>query len=248
MKFYVVNIRMILSIILISILAGGFIISGRYIAVSSDKKEIPIYCVDNNQNQISVTFDCAWSADDIDSIIETLDKYNCPATFFAVGDWAEKYPDAVKKLAQHGHTVANHSYSHKHFNSLSSEQMLEDMNKCDDLIESLTGKRPILFRAPYGEYNDTLIKACNQSGRYYIQWSVDSLDWKDISADEIYKRITERTKSGDILLFHNGTKHTKDILPEILKKLSENYTFVLTENLIYKDNYTIDHAGKQFKQ
>ena len=246
-KFYVVNARVILSVIILSLLAAGFVISGRYIAVSSTPKEVPVYSVDTDKNEISITFDCAWSADDIDSIIETLEKYNCPAVFFAVGDWAEKYPDAVKKLSENGHTVANHSYSHAHFNSLSKEEMIADMDKCDSLIESITQKRPVLFRAPYGEYNDTLINACRETNRHYIQWSVDSLDWKDISADEIYDRIIKKTKAGDILLFHNGTKHTKDVLPKILETLSQQYTFVLTEDLIYKDNYTIDNAGKQHK-
>ncbi|MCH5184857.1 MAG: polysaccharide deacetylase family protein [Oscillospiraceae bacterium] len=247
MKFYVVNIRLILSVILLSALAAGFIVSGRYIAASSSPKEIPVYCVDTEKNEISITFDCAWSADDIDSVIETLAKYNCPATFFAVGDWVEKYPDAVKKLSENGHTVANHSYSHAHFNNLTAQQMLSDMDKCDSLIESVTGKRPVLFRAPYGEYNDTLIRQCGNTGRFYIQWSVDSLDWTDISADEIYNRVVQKTKPGDIILFHNGTKYTKDVLPRILEKLSENYTFTLTENMIYKDNYTIDHTGRQHK-
>ena len=236
---------MLLSVLLISSLALLFFMSGRYIAANSAVREIPVYSIENDNQQIAITFDCAWSADDIPTIINILEKYKCKATFFAVGNWAEKYPDAVKMLYENGHTIANHSYSHPHYNSMSKSEMLADMDKCDNVIESITGQKPVLFRSPYGEYNNSVIEVCRENGHEYIQWSVDSLDWTDITAEEIYKRITEKTKSGDILLFHNGTKHTAEILPKILEKLSKDYNFTLVSDMLIKDNYIIDATGRQ---
>lgn len=252
MKVFIFTRKIVLGCAALCIL--GFII-GIFTAIHTvpvfrvGNREIPIYCVERNDNKIALTFDCAWNADDITSICDTLDAYQAKATFFAVGDWAEKYPDAVRQLAQKGHTIANHSYNHAHYKKLSSAQMLADMEKCDKILENLTGQKPTLFRSPYGEYNDTVIQTCDQSGRTYIQWSVDSIDYGDVSANDILRRATTNVKSGDIILLHNGTKNTAAALPQILKKLSEQgFTFVSVDELIYSDYYIIDHTGKQIKK
>jgi len=248
LKFYVVKIKMLLSVLVLTALVLLFFVSGRYISANTSVRQIPVYSIENDNNQIAITFDCAWSAEDIPDIVNILNKYNCKAVFFAVGNWAEKYPDMVRLLHENGHTIANHSYSHPHYNSMSKSEMLADMDKCDNVIMGITGEKPTLFRSPYGEYNNSVIDVCRENNHEYIQWSVDSLDWKDISADEIYKRITEKTKSGDILLFHNGTKHTSEVLPKILDTLSKKYRFALVEDMLIKDDYTIDSAGRQRKK
>lgn len=248
MRFLVIRAKYIvfLAVAVMAVGYGGYVFLHHTVDVyNENRKEIPIYCVDTQENKIAVTFDCAWNADDIDSIIETLKKYNCPATFFVVGDWLERFPDSVKKLSDNGHEIANHSYNHAHYNNMTKEEMIADMQICDDKIEQITNVKPTLFRAPYGEYNDLLIKTCRETGRWYIQWSVDSLDWRDISAQEIYERCVKKTQSGDILLLHNGTPHTAEILPKILETLSEKYTFVKASDLIYKDNFTINIEGRQ---
>lgn len=250
MNFFVVKAKHILlaSLILIIAVYGSIsFVKNTADVYSNSQKEIPIYCVDTPENKIAITFDCAWNDDDIDSIIETLKKYNCPATFFVVGDWLERFPDSVKKLSDNGHEIANHSYNHAHYNKLSKEEMISDMQLCDDKITAITGTAPTLFRAPYGEYNDLLIKTCRETNRFYIQWSVDSLDWKDISADEICRRCISKTKSGDILLLHNGTPYTAKVLPQILETLSKDYSFVKVSDLIYKDNYSVNIEGRQKK-
>lgn len=250
MNFIVIKAKHILIATLAVLLAGiGCYNLSRVADVyNSAQKEIPIYCVETDENKIAITFDCAWNADDIDSIIETLEKYNCKATFFVVGDWLERFPDSVKKLSDNGHEIANHSYAHGHFNSMTKEQMMEDMQICDDKIEEITGVKPTLFRAPYGEYNDLLIKTCRETGREYIQWSIDSLDWQNITEEEIYNRCIRKTKNGDILLLHNGTPYTAKVLPRILETLSKDYSFVKVSDLIYKDNYTINVEGRQQKK
>ncbi len=210
-------------------------------------RELPVYSVQRDDKAISVTFDCAWNADDIDEIIAVLDKYKCPGTFFVVGDWAEKYPDAVKKLAAAGHEVANHSYDHAHYSRLSKDAMKTDMDKADSVIESLTGNKSRLFRAPYGEYNNDVVRACAETARFCIQWDVDSLDWQKLTTGQITERVVSKTKSGSIILLHNGTPNTAKALTQILPKLTEQgYTFLPVSQLIFTENYTIDHTGRQW--
>lgn len=210
---------------------------------------LPIYCVDTEEKKLAVTFDCAWNADDIDRLIQVLDDYQCKATFFVVGDWLEKYPEAVEKLVSHGHEIGNHSDRHGHFNSLSEEEILADIAACDEKIMAATGQEQVLFRAPYGEYNEALVRLCNSTGRHIIQWSIDSLDWKGLTAEQMQSRIFPKVENGSILLFHNGTEQTADALPSILERLAaDGYTFVTVGDLIYQEGYWIDHTGKQIKK
>ncbi|OQB16076.1 MAG: Peptidoglycan-N-acetylmuramic acid deacetylase PdaC [Firmicutes bacterium ADurb.Bin193] len=214
--------------------------------VSAPQRELPIYSVEREDSLISLTFNCAWNDSDIDDIINTLDNHGVKSTFFIVGDWAEKYPEAVKKLSEAGHEIANHSYNHAHYSRLSEDAITADMDKCDSILEGLAGKKPFLFRAPYGEYNKTVVRACKKTGRFCIQWDVDSLDWQKLTAQEITGRIMDKTQSGSIILLHNGAPHTAEALKIFLPKLCEKgYKSVPVSQLIYSENYTIDHAGRQ---
>ena len=251
MKLFVFDKYSIIILALILVFTACMIPIGMSGAVSTagkTTKEVPIYAVKTEEKKIADTFDCAWNADDIDQVIEVLAQNNCKATYF-VGDWTDKFPEAVKKLADAGHEIANHSDKHDHFNQLSKEQMIADMTKCDEKIKALTGQQEVLFRAPYGEYNDTLVTTCRETGRFIIQWDVDSLDWKELTADQMEKRIMDRVKNGSILLFHNGTKNTAGALGQILGKLTQHgYSFVTVSDLIYKDNYYLDNAGLQIQK
>ena len=210
-------------------------------------REIPIYSVERPDNKIALTFNCAWNDLDVERIIALLKKYNADATFFAVGDWAKKYPEALKKFRDAGFEIGNHSYNHAHYNKLLKSDIMADIQKCDDVIKNITGTQPYLFRAAYGEYNDKVVSGCEESGRMYIQWSVDSLDYKANSPEQISSRVLNKTSAGDIILMHNGTKYTADALETILPALCEKYTLVKISDLIYKDNYTIDGNGRQHK-
>lgn len=211
-------------------------------------KPLPIYCVQKEEKEVAVTFDSAWGNEDLNEILDTLDKYGCKATFFVVGDFLDKYPESVKEMHRRGHEIANHSDNHAHYSKLSREQMTADMDACDAKIKKITGKDNKLFRPPYGEYTDLSVKTCEETGRYSIQWDCDSLDWKGLMPKEMEQRILKRVKCGSIILLHNGAKHTAEALPGILNSLkNEGYAFKTVSELIYKDNYTIDHTGMQIK-
>ncbi len=248
MKFFVFNSKHLYIAIAVLIAITIFIASNGVISVFKvGNREVPIYSVERNDNKIALTFNCAWNDDDIDSILNTLDAYGVKSTFFIVGEWAEKYPESVKLIAQNGHEIANHSYAHDHYSGWSKEKILSDIEKCDNLLSSITGIKPILFRAAYGEYNDNVIKACDENDRYYIQWSVDSIDYGDASADDIYNRVMSKTVNGSIILMHSGTNNTAKVLPKIVSDLSANFSFCTVSDLIYKENYIIDATGKQIK-
>lgn len=214
------------------------------------KKELPIYCVEQEKPLISLSFDAAWGNDDTAKILETLKKHNVRVTFFMTGEWIEKYPEDVKAIAADGHNLGNHSENHKQMSTLSAGECKTEIMTPHEKVKNLTGKDMILFRPPYGDYNDTLIQVCRENGYYPIQWDVDSLDWKDYDAATIIKKVTEHKHlgNGSIILCHNGGKHTAEALDEMITVLKQKgYTLVPISELIMKDGYTINHEGRQVK-
>lgn len=215
--------------------------------VSSASRKLPIYSVETAEKKIAVTFDAAWSAEDTDEIIGILDKHNAKATVFAVGDWVEKNPDAIKKIYDAGHEIGNHSDTHASFSTVSREEVKKEITACNNKIKAITGENPMVVRAPGGDYDNKSIEVAESLDMKMIQWDVDSLDWKLLSVDEMYERVTSKVQNGSILLFHNGVENTPEALDKILTKLEKDgYKFVTVSELIYCDNYEIDHTGKQF--
>lgn len=214
------------------------------------EKELPIYCVEKEQPQISLSFDAAWGNEDTSKILAVLKKHNVKATFFMTGGWIEKYPEDVKAIAAAGHDLGNHSENHKQMSKLSAEQCKEEILKPHEKVKTLTGKEMILFRPPYGDYNNNLIQVCREIGYYPIQWDVDSLDWKDYNADTIIRKVTEHKHlgNGSIILCHNGAKHTAEALNQMITTLkAKGFTLVPISKLILKSGYTINHEGRQVK-
>ena len=184
--------------------------------------------------------------EDTQTLIDILARYGVKTTFFVVGDWAEKYPESVKALHDAGHEVMSHSNHHDHYNSLSTQQIIDDVTASNERISAVTGVTPTLIRCPYGEYDDHVISTIRSIGMEPIQWDVDSLDWKGISAGEITKRVTSKVQSGSIVLFHNAGEHTPEALPDILDYLlAEGYKIVPISKILLTCDYTIDHEGRQ---
>ena len=220
------------------------------VSASASNRQLPIYCVQRDQKMLSISFDAAWGNEDTQQLIDILGKYQIKATFFVVGEWVDKYPESVLALHEAGHEIMNHSNTHAHMSQLSREEIIADVEACNDKIEAVTGVRPTLIRPPYGEYDNNVITAIRSIGMEPIQWDVDSLDWKEIPASEICQRVVSRVGPGSIVLFHNAAIHTPEALPGIIETLlQEGYTFVPISQLIlpgtYNTDYTIDHTGRQ---
>ncbi len=212
----------------------------------SGARSLPIYSVERSDNKVALSFDCAWGVDYTDSLLATLAAEKVRVTFFTVQFWTEKYPEYVKKIAAAGHEIGTHSATHPYMSRLTEAEIQKELETSSAAIENLTGKDVELFRPPYGDYDDLVIDTAGAMGLYPIQWDVDSLDWKNLSASDIVERIASRTKSGSIILMHNNGLHTAEALPVIIDTLRANgFEFVPIGELIYRENYTIDHTGRQ---
>lgn len=211
-------------------------------------RELPIYCVQTDKKQVALSFDAAWGNEDTATILEILRKHNVKVTFFMTGGWVESYPDDVKAILADGHDLGNHSENHKNMSQLSDEECKEELMTVHNKVQELTGYEMFLFRPPYGDYDNDVIKVAKECGYYPIQWDVDSLDWKDYGVDSIIQTVTQHKHlgNGSIILCHNGAKYTADALDTLITTLKEQgYELVPISELIYKDNYHLDHEGRQ---
>ena len=235
-----------LGFVLAVVLIFWAVNSPAIVGASSSQRELPIYSVQREDKVAAISFDAAWGNEDTQTLIDILDRYQVKTTFFVVGDWVDRYPESVRALAEAGHEVMSHSSHHAHFSKLSSEEIKDDLAACSEKISAVTGVSPVLFRCPYGEYDDHVIRAVRESGMTAIQWDVDSLDWKGISADEIRSRVLKNVKPGSIVLFHNAAEHTPEALSDILESLqADGYRIVPVSELLLEGDYTIDHTGRQ---
>ncbi len=250
MRLYILTKRTLLSIgfcLIIGLVAGVITINSAVKAVqtASTQREIPIYYVETDKKQVALSFDAAWGNEQTDGLLATLDKYNVKTTFFLVGDWVDKYPESVKEIAKRGHDVENHSNTHPYMTKLSTADMNTQIQACNKKIEELTGKCPTLFRAPYGDYNNDVVKSVKANNMYCVQWDVDSLDWKDPSASQITKNITSKIKNGSIILLHNGATNTPEALPMVIEAIQkEGYEIVPISQILLKGDYYTDVEGK----
>ena len=237
----------IVSVFTVAVLIGiANIESLKTVATSTIQRNLPIYNVQTEENKVALTVNCAWNADDIVQILETLKNNNIQITFFMVGEWVDKYPEAVKKIYEAGHEIGTHSNTHPHVNQLSAEKNLEEIKLSVNKIQEITGSQVDLYRTPYGEYNDTVIKVAQENGYYTIQWNIDTLDYKNLTGNEMWNRIKGKLENGSIILCHNGTEHTAESLDMLIKNIQKaGYQITKVSNLIYKENYTINNNGTQ---
>lgn len=233
--------------VLITVLSFSAYYSGAYaVWYGNTPRQLPIYSVEREEKLVSISFDCAWGVEHTDDILNALRVSDVRATWFMVEFWVTENPQYVEKIDAAGHEIGTHSATHSYMSKQNTEEIRKELSTSSAAIAAVTGKQPELFRPPYGDYDDELITTAAEEGYYSIQWDVDSLDWKDLSASDIAMRVINAVRNGSIILMHNNGLHTAEAVPIILETLkNRGYTFVPIGELIYRENYTINAEGRQ---
>lgn len=248
-KSVIINLLAVFVLAFISILYTNYGVPPVISTLFNINRQLPIYSVDIPDKRVAISFDASWGSDKTERLLKILKDKNVKATFFLTGLWIDKYPELVKKIYEEGHDVENHSNTHPHMTQLSDSEMANEIKACEEKLVKITGQKPYLFRPPYGDYNDRVIETAKSLGYYTIQWDVDSLDWRGLDTEAIINRVLPNVKKGSIILFHNNGQFTPEAIPYIIDKLKENgYQIVPISQLIYKENYYIDHEGRQHKE
>lgn len=208
-------------------------------------KRLPVYSVETAEKVAALTFNCAWDETGLDELLAILKEYDARCTFFVVGEFAERCPEAVRKIYNAGHEIGNHSMAHRDPVKMDHAALLSDINACNELLFSLTGQPVTLYRAPSGSYNDDTVAAAQALGMTAVQWDADSVDWKDKTPEEIAERMLKKIGPGSVALFHVGKENTVAALPRILKALrSEGYVFCTVTDLLPEGETYLDNNGR----
>jgi len=240
-----------LAIMILVILGYMFWPGGRAApAVGRENRLVPIYYVQTDEPRVAISFDATWGADNTETLLDILDKRGIKTTFFLCGHWVEDYPQLVKEISDRGHELGNHTATHPHLNSLTEAEIRAELKQLEQMIAETGAEVSKLFRPPFGEYNNKVIKVADSLGYKSIQWNIDSLDWQELGDTAIYQRVIDQIHPGAIILFHNAGLNTAAALPAILDYLQEQgYQVVPISELIYHDNYYIDsNTGAQIYQ
>jgi probable sporulation protein (polysaccharide deacetylase family) len=187
---------------------------------SSPDKPQPIFQGSIAQPKVALACNVFWGEEFLPDMLNTLSENNVKITFFIGGSWAKRYPDMLKSLADSGHELGNHSYSHPHPNSLSKEKNKDQITKTADLVRDVTGVQTNLYAPPYGEYNDTVLLAAHELGYKTIMWSIDTIDWQRPPAEVVKNRVLKKLRNGAIILIH-PTAPTARALPELIKEIQQ---------------------------
>ncbi len=250
--FIVIKKRLLLVIaaVLLVVALGSvsLIVIESSAATAKRNRKIPVYSVETQEKVVALTFDAAWGADKTRAIVDILKENQARSTFFLVGFWIEKYVNEVVYIHQNGMEIGNHSNNHLHMSRLNAEQIAKELATVNERIKEITDTVPRFFRAPFGEYSDSLINIAESLNMQVIQWDVDSLDWKGLSAEEIKERVMSRVRNGSIVLFHNNSDNIVAALPGIIGELQQQgYNMVTLSEMVFQNNFRIDNSGRQHR-
>ena len=188
---------------------------------------------DINRKEIALTFDDGPHMDFTPKLLEILKKCNVKATFFVVGEMAEKNPDLIRAEVAAGHSVANHTYHHVNLTKIPEEYVATEIKACGEVIKSITGKAPHLFRPPGGDYNKQVAQVSVALDYTMVLWTDDPADYANPGVSVLDSRLMNRISPGGIILIHDGAKETLDVLPKVINRLkSKGYKFVTVDEMI----------------
>lgn len=215
----------------------------------SKGEELPIYSVECGDRRIAITFDAAAGASDTDALLGILAAHKVKATFFLCGCWMRNHPEETIRLYGAGHEIGNHGDKHKDPVKLGPAELEKEIEDASAELQRLVGIRPVLYRPAYGSYNKQVITTARQLGYEAVQWSVDSLDWKEQGVEAMTQQVLQHAElqGGAILLFHNDARYTAQALDQLLTELeNRGYCMVTVSELLLPKPYQIDYRGRQF--
>lgn len=193
--------------------------------------------IDPYQPMVALTFDDGPNKSTTTPILDTLKEYNGAGTFFILGNRVQGNEDILIRMIQEGSEIGNHSFNHKQLTTISSSEVEDQINKTQDAVMEVIGRKPKLMRPTYGSYDDNLK---SQIDMPMILWSIDTMDWKSKNAEKISNHVLTNIKDGDIVLMHDIYGSTADAIKTIVPELvNRGYQLVTVSELYELRNETL---------
>ncbi len=184
----------------------------------------------SDRKMVALTFDDGPHPVYTERLLDGLKKRNVKATFFLIGKSADKYPELVKRMAEEGHLIGNHTMDHVQLNHKTYEEAIEQIRQSNQIISQITGQTPQYIRPPFGEWSKELQEEVDMTA---VLWDVDPVDWKVKNTEIVVKRILKNARDGDIILLHDVYGTSVDAALEIVDQMqAEGYEFVTVDEII----------------
>ncbi|SHK02180.1 polysaccharide deacetylase family sporulation protein PdaB [Desulforamulus aeronauticus] len=248
MKVYIFDYRkfkkqliLVSTIVLCALIFSALIYQQQ--AVTTTAKKYAIYKVKTDKKVAALTFDISWGTKVPGPVLDTLKEHNIKSTFFVSGPWAVKHPEFPKRIVAEGHEIASHGEEHVNLSEYPKETVKKNILTAHGKIKEVTGVEPLLIRTPNGDWNDMVLTTAEELNYKVIQWSTDSLDWKNPGVQTIIDRVLKKIEPGDIILMHASDTclQTPDALPKVLEGLKQQgYQLVTVSELLKMGPGTID--------
>jgi len=188
---------------------------------------------DVRKKLVALTFDDGPHAKFTPRLLAILQQEHVPATFFVVGEMAEKHPELVKAEVAAGHAIGNHTYHHVNLTKILEPDVATEIKACGETLQRITGKTPHLFRPPGGDYDKGVAETATALGYTTVLWTDDPGDYASPGDPVIFKRTLAQVSKGGIILLHDGIEQTIDILPKLITTLKQRgYQFVTVDELM----------------
>lgn len=223
----ILSITFMIFVLIISISTTSYAKDGEEVFIKNGSRE---------KKLIALTFDDGPHPKETDKVLDVLNKYNIKATFFIAGKHAKWYTNPLIRASKEGHEIGNHTFNHPDISNLSLSQIEEEIVKCEDTLVEITGKKPTLFRPPYGSYKRSDLEEIAKKHDYkIILWTtIDARDWENPPASTIASTIINKAKNGDIILLHDyATNNTVEALDRIIPEMQKRgFQFVTVSELL----------------
>ena len=206
-------------VLLIMTVTIGALTLGGAKEVSQPVSAKPYYGGDTSGDRVALMINVYWGTEYLVPMLDELDKAGAKCTFFVGGSWARANSEVLSEIVNRGHEIGNHGYSHLDHSKMSAEKNIAEIQKCESVVQEITGIKTTLFAPPSGAQASRAVQSAQSIGYKTIMWSRDTIDWRDKDADIIYKRATSGIKAGDFVLMH-PTKATLEALPKILAQIT----------------------------
>ncbi len=199
-----------------------------------DLPPAPIYKGHPDKPMVSFIINVAWGNEYLPDMLATLKKHHVSATFFLEGRWVQKYPELAKMIADAGHEIGNHSFSHPDLKVSSSTKIRQEMMKTNDVIKATIGSSPVWFAPPSGSYRDEVVTIAAEEKMGTIMWSVDTVDWQKPSPDVLINRVMSKVHNGAIILMH-PTSSTAQSLDRLIIRIKQKQLQINTITELLKE-------------
>ncbi|UAC49422.1 polysaccharide deacetylase family protein [Bacillus aquiflavi] len=210
-------------------------------------KDLPptaIYKGHPDKPMVSFLINVAWGNEHLSSMLLVLKKHNVKASFFLEGRWVKENPELAKMIADAGHEIGNHSYSHPDMKKLSSHQIKEEIEKTNKVIKATTGKTVKWFAPPSGSYRDEVVHIAADMGLGTVMWSVDTIDWQKPSPPFLINRVVSKVHNGAMILMH-PTEPTAKALNQLIIELKEKDLQIDTVSQLLSEERIITSKSAQ---